>query len=71
MPKRERRWLKRLRNMDRDHSDISAARIEKIAVFLDDDLAIDDILSMLDVSSAPAPQAVYLMEPKPFDNNSN
>jgi hypothetical protein len=44
------------------HSDISATRIDAIAETLDDDRAIDDIMAMLDVSIASAPQALYLLE---------
>ena len=50
-----------------NHADISAARIDAIAETLDDDKAIDDIMSMLDVSVASAPEATYLLEPKTFD----
>ena len=64
VPRRERRWLTSLRKQDLHHSDISAARINAIAETLDDDRAIDDIMSMLDVSIASEPQASYLLEPK-------
>ena len=62
VPRRERKWLARARHRDLHHSDISATRINAIAETLDDDGAIDDIMAMLDVSIASAPQALYLLE---------
>ena len=64
IPRREKRWLGRLRKTDEKHSEISAARIDAVAEKLDDDQTIDDILGMLDVSVASPPQATYLLEPK-------
>ena len=64
-PRWERRWLRNLRKAD-SITDISATRINATAETLDDDTAIDDIMSMLDVSIASEPQASYLLEPKTF-----
>ena len=66
IPLWERRWLQNLRKDD-TITDISATRINAIAEALDDDTAIDDIMSMLDVSLASEPQAYIYWNLKPFE----
>ena len=55
VPRRERKWLTRLRRTDND--EISSSRIDAVAAQLENDDEIDDILNFLDARAALVKQA--------------